>query len=243
MIKILLLKDKMDTIKKNYNNFPVTELFFKDSLVIFEKIKDIIKVYSFCKIYKIKKKNKLNKSEIIKQQKFFKNFSNINDIFVNVLNNKYLNEIISDITNNSKYFVYSSIYNLPVHSKYYNTILEQFSEKKFLIFDCLKLLTFLDIKKIIKLQSTTKFKGFQGIMKRFGYGGGPASHGVSLTHRRIGGISTHGLGRILINSPMPGNMGKKSNTIFNNKIFFDNNKILVKGSISGYRFNLVNLTI
>ncbi|NXS01628.1 RM03 protein, partial [Oxylabes madagascariensis] len=36
-------------------------------------------------------------------------------------------------------------------------------------------------------------KGFQGVMKRWGFKGQPASHGQTKTHRRPGAISTNGL--------------------------------------------------
>lgn len=44
----------------------------------------------------------------------------------------------------------------------------------------------------VDVQGTTRGKGFQGVMKRHGFGGQPASHGVSLTHRAMGstGMST-----------------------------------------------------
>jgi len=51
--------------------------------------------------------------------------------------------------------------------------------------------------------------GFQGVMKRWGFKGGPASHGVSLWHRRPGSISSKGLKKVLKNKKLPGRMGGK----------------------------------
>lgn len=52
--------------------------------------------------------------------------------------------------------------------------------------------------------------GFQGVMKRWGFKGGPASHGATKFHRRPGsiGFSVHA-GRVMKGKKMAGHMGNK----------------------------------
>lgn len=51
-------------------------------------------------------------------------------------------------------------------------------------------------------------RGFQGVMKRWGFSGMPASHGVTKTHRRPGNIGGGGeKGRVWPGTKLPGHMG------------------------------------
>ncbi len=88
----------------------------------------------------------------------------------------------------------------------------------------------------IDVIGTSKGKGFQGVVKRFRVGGGPASHG-SMFHRRIGSIGMRQTpGRSWKNQRMPGHMGSDQRTVQNLsvvKIIADKNLILVKGAIPG----------
>nr|XP_033785908.1 39S ribosomal protein L3, mitochondrial isoform X2 [Geotrypetes seraphini] len=59
----------------------------------------------------------------------------------------------------------------------------------------------------VDVTAKTIGKGFQGVMKRWGFKGQPATHGQTKTHRRPGAVSTAGLGRILRGTKMPGLMG------------------------------------
>jgi large subunit ribosomal protein L3 len=88
----------------------------------------------------------------------------------------------------------------------------------------------------IDVIGTSKGKGFQGVVKRFRVGGGPASHG-SMFHRRIGSIGMRQTpGRSWKNQRMPGHMGSDKRTVQNLsvvKIIAEKNLILVKGAIPG----------
>jgi len=90
--------------------------------------------------------------------------------------------------------------------------------------------------QIVDVLGVSKGKGFQGVVKRFRVGGGPASHG-SMFHRRIGSIGMRQTpGRVWKNQSMPGHMGNDRQTMQNLrvvKIIADKNLILVKGSIPG----------
>jgi len=90
--------------------------------------------------------------------------------------------------------------------------------------------------QMVDVIGITKGKGFQGVVKRFRVGGGPAAHG-SMFHRRIGSIGMRQTpGRTWKNQRMPGHMGSERRTVQNLrvvKIIADKNLILVKGAIPG----------
>jgi large subunit ribosomal protein L3 len=89
--------------------------------------------------------------------------------------------------------------------------------------------------KEIKSSFTSKGRGFQGVIKRHGFQGGPASHG-SRFHRRVGSIGMcEWPGRVMKGRKMPGQHGNVKVTVSNEIVSFDkDSKILVvKGSIPG----------
>jgi len=90
--------------------------------------------------------------------------------------------------------------------------------------------------QLVDVIGITKGKGFQGVVKRFRVGGGPAAHG-SMFHRRIGSIGMRQTpGRTWKNQRMPGHMGSERRTVQNLrvvKVIADKNLILVKGAIPG----------
>ena len=104
---------------------------------------------------------------------------------------------------------------------------------------------FKDIE-LVDVISKTKGKGFQGVVKRWNFAGGPASHG-SMFHRRGG---SYGLcqwpGRVFKNKKMPGHMGDVSRTTQNLKvvkILPEKNLLLVKGSVPGHKGSLITLRV
>jgi large subunit ribosomal protein L3 len=90
--------------------------------------------------------------------------------------------------------------------------------------------------QLVDVIGITKGKGFQGVVKRFRVGGGPAAHG-SMFHRRIGSIGMRQTpGRTWKNQRMPGHMGSERRTVQNLrviKIIAEKNLILVNGAIPG----------
>ncbi|MBW8781984.1 MAG: 50S ribosomal protein L3 [Verrucomicrobia bacterium] len=90
--------------------------------------------------------------------------------------------------------------------------------------------------QFVDVIGVTKGKGFQGVVKRFRVGGGPATHG-SMFHRRIGSIGMRQTpGRTWKNQAMPGHMGSLRRTLQNLtivKILPEKNLLLVKGAIPG----------
>jgi len=91
--------------------------------------------------------------------------------------------------------------------------------------------------KFVDISGTTKGKGFQGVMKRYGFGGGPKSHGASLFHRRPGSIgSMASEGKVIKGKKMPGQMGNKKRTVKRLEIVerdLENNLLIVKGAVPG----------
>ncbi|XP_035680354.1 39S ribosomal protein L3, mitochondrial-like [Branchiostoma floridae] len=80
-------------------------------------------------------------------------------------------------------------------------------------------------------------KGFQGVMKRHGFKGQPASHGQTKTHRRPGAIGTAGHGRVLPGTKLPGPMGNVVRYTRGLKIWRVNTKhniLYVNGQVPGH---------
>ncbi|KAK5947156.1 hypothetical protein PMZ80_001303 [Knufia obscura] len=90
----------------------------------------------------------------------------------------------------------------------------------------------------VDTRSDCKGKGFSGVMKRWGFGGQPRSHGHSLSHRSAGGTGNGqgGGSRVYPGKKMAGNMGGQRNTVQNLKVLqTDEEKgiVLVNGAVSG----------
>ena len=84
----------------------------------------------------------------------------------------------------------------------------------------------------------SKGKGFQGVVKRHGYSGGPKSHG-SMQGRIPGSIGCSTTpGRVIKGKGLPGRMGGKRKTVKNLKVLMvdpERNLLLVKGAVPGSR--------
>lgn len=83
----------------------------------------------------------------------------------------------------------------------------------------------------------TKGRGFQGVVKRWNFGGGRGSHGSGGWRRRPGSIGAGSTpGHVTKGKHMPGHMGQASRTVQNLEIIqvqADDNLLLVKGAIPG----------
>ena len=96
----------------------------------------------------------------------------------------------------------------------------------------------------IRVTSVSKGKGFQGVVKRHGFSGGPRTHGQKHSEREPGsiggGLRTH----VPKGMKMAGRMGGDRITQKNLKIVSidaENNIMLVKGAIAGKRGSLVEI--
>lgn len=104
-----------------------------------------------------------------------------------------------------------------------------------------------DAIKYVDVTGISKGKGFQGVMKRWNFGGQPGSHGTERKHRSPGGIGggqgTRGHGRgIRLGKKMAGHLGDERCTTRNlSLVSVDKEKhlLLVKGTIPGANGGIV----
>lgn len=98
----------------------------------------------------------------------------------------------------------------------------------------------------VVVSAVSKGKGFQGVVKRHGFGGDLASHGRKHSLRAPGSIGGGGRngGRVIKGMRMAGRMGSDRITVKNLKIVQvnkDENVILIKGAIPGRKGTLVEI--
>ncbi len=88
----------------------------------------------------------------------------------------------------------------------------------------------------VDITGISKGKGFAGVMKRWGFDGGPASHG-SMFHRAPGSIGSSSFpSRVFKGKRMPGHAGNRRVTVQNLKVvevIKEENLLLVKGAVPG----------
>jgi large subunit ribosomal protein L3 len=91
--------------------------------------------------------------------------------------------------------------------------------------------------QIVDVTGTTIGKGYAGVMKRHNFGGLPASHGVSVSHRSPGSIGQRQTpGRVFPGKRMSGHMGVKRRTIENLRVVqvdAERNLLLIRGAVPG----------
>lgn len=97
----------------------------------------------------------------------------------------------------------------------------------------------------VKATGVSKGKGFQGVVKRHGFAGGPASHGHKDQLRMPGSIGALGPAHVFKGTKMAGRMGGEQTTMSNLRIVSvepENNVIYVRGAVPGARNGLVLLS-
>jgi large subunit ribosomal protein L3 len=89
----------------------------------------------------------------------------------------------------------------------------------------------------VDVTGMTKGRGFTGVMKRWNFQGGPASHGAKKWHRRGGSIGARKTpGRVIKGKKMPGHYGAERVTTQNLEVIevrAGENLLLIKGAIPG----------
>ncbi len=89
----------------------------------------------------------------------------------------------------------------------------------------------------VDVTGTSKGKGFQGGVKRWGWAGGDQGHG-SMHHRRVGSIGASSFpSRVHKGKTMPGHMGSEKKTVQNLRVLMvdkGNNLLIVKGAVPGH---------
>ncbi|MBB4639912.1 50S ribosomal protein L3 [Rhizorhapis suberifaciens] len=91
--------------------------------------------------------------------------------------------------------------------------------------------------QLVDITGHTQGKGFAGAMKRWGFGGMRATHGVSISHRAHGSTGNRqDPGRVFKNKKMAGHMGDRQRTQQNLEIVrtdVERGLLFVKGSVPG----------
>ena len=114
-------------------------------------------------------------------------------------------------------------------------------------FDLGQRLTIMDILQVgdkVDISGKVKGRGFQGVMKRYGFAGGKASHGSGF-HRAPGSIGCSAYpGRVIKGKKLPGQMGnnlvtQKNLTIVD--IRNEDNILLVEGAVPGAKNGLLSI--
>ena len=97
----------------------------------------------------------------------------------------------------------------------------------------------------VDVRATSKGKGFQGVIKKYNFSGGPASHGSGF-HRHAGSTGMRSTpGRSLPGGPRPSHMGDNNVTVENLRVVSvdeENNLLLVEGAIPGAKNSVVTIS-
>ncbi len=98
------------------------------------------------------------------------------------------------------------------------------------------------VGETVKVTGTTKGRGFQGVVKRWNFGGGPNTHG-NTKHRRPGSIGPGtDPSRVIKGKKMPGHFGAERHTQIGlrvEKIDLERNLIYVRGPVPGPKSGIV----
>lgn len=95
----------------------------------------------------------------------------------------------------------------------------------------------------IKIQGTSKGRGFAGVIRRHKFHGQPASHGSKI-HRKPASIGDTNPARIVKGKRMPGHMGNEKVTVRHLRVVdvdADRNLLLVRGAVPGANGGLVRI--
>ncbi|MEK7114673.1 MAG: 50S ribosomal protein L3 [Patescibacteria group bacterium] len=95
-----------------------------------------------------------------------------------------------------------------------------------------------------KVSGLNKGKGFQGVVKRHGFGGGPKTHGQKNRHRAPGSIGATAPQRVMPGRKMAGRMGQERITVKNLEIAGidkENSILMIKGAVPGTRGTLLEI--
>jgi large subunit ribosomal protein L3 len=97
----------------------------------------------------------------------------------------------------------------------------------------------------VKVTGTTKGRGFQGVVHRYGFHGGPATHG-NTRHRKPGSISPGtDPSRVIKGKKMPGHMGDERHTEMGLtvvRVDAERNLLYVRGAVPGARNGVLMVT-
>ncbi|GBG32177.1 50S ribosomal protein L3, chloroplastic [Hondaea fermentalgiana] len=96
----------------------------------------------------------------------------------------------------------------------------------------------------VDVQAKSIGKGTQGVMRRWGFKGQPASHGTSLSHRSPGSIGVTGMSRVWKGKKMAGKTGNKKRTVSSLAVFkidTERNLLYLYGNVPGNKGGIVRV--
>jgi large subunit ribosomal protein L3 len=100
--------------------------------------------------------------------------------------------------------------------------------------------------QMVDVSGVTQGKGFAGAMKRWGFGGLRATHGVSVSHRSHGSTGNRqDPGRVFKNKKMAGHMGARNRTQQNLEVVRTDpirGLLFIKGSVPGHKGSWLTVT-
>lgn len=103
----------------------------------------------------------------------------------------------------------------------------------------------LSVGDIVKVQGTSKGRGFAGGIKRHGFSGGPKTHGQSDRERAVGSIGAGtSPGRVWKGKKMPGHYGVDIKTVQNLVVVHideSNQEVWLSGPVPGFMTSIVRI--
>ncbi len=125
--------------------------------------------------------------------------------------------------------------NLPLYKKLHKSKVK--NNQDFKIGDSIKFNSLIKKGDKISISGISIGKGFAGGMKRWGFGGLEATHGVSISHRSHGSIGQcQDPGKVMKGKKMAGHMGVKKVSVKNLEVLYiseEESYIAVKGAVPG----------
>lgn len=98
---------------------------------------------------------------------------------------------------------------------------------------------------MVKVSGYTKGRGFQGVVKRHNFGGGPKTHGQKNRHRAPGSIGSTAFQRVVPGRRMAGHMGTERVTVKGLKVVAvdtEKNLLMIKGAVPGANGGILEIS-
>ena len=119
-------------------------------------------------------------------------------------------------------------------------------EPKLKVSDQIKVTDVFTLNDQVKVTGISKGRGFAGVIKRWGFHGGPRTHGQSDRERSIGSIGQRSdPGRVWKGKKMPGHFGTDTKTVRGLQVIAIDeakNLLTVTGTVPGHRNSLLKIT-
>jgi large subunit ribosomal protein L3 len=132
----------------------------------------------------------------------------------------------------------------PKQSRFQRDATGQASDKEYKVGDILDVNQFQEGDKV-KVSGLNRGRGFQGVVKRHGFGGGPKTHGQKNRWRAPGSIGATAPQRVMPGKKMAGRMGQERTTVKNLKVVGidkEKNILMVKGAVPGMNGTILEIS-